>query len=425
MTASEKSYLRDLAAQYKEACETKENDKKRQKWYDVNDLKPGATPVFMNHYWPVAMKEIFPLDTYYCKDEIAREYEIYLKTRLFYCNDLKDDNVMEPVVYSPIKFDLKSYAGIDAQIYRSEHDSDESGAYEIIPVLLEPEDSQKVNHPILNYDIEYNKKIFELTQEIFEPGLLAIKNPHTFAAKISDEYSWLRGLEETYMDLYDDPEWVHKVLGQIQENFFERFKLMEKAGLWGTVDLSFPIGSAGLRYSKDIKDYRDLKGKDLFAHKELLSNSWGFSCSEVFNCVSGDMHKEFSFDYDIDAMKIFKYCNVGCCEVLDKKIDLIRENFKNTRKISVSEWCDYETAANAIKSDYVYSYRAAGIHFLNTNFDKEPAEKEIRGVLQAVKRNNCNAEIVLNIGGTLGKNPREKVIEWSKMTRELINEYYA
>ncbi len=421
MTQSEKSYLQDLAHKYKEACMTAENDAKRKRWYDINDLVTGSKPVFINHYWPLAMSEIFPNDTYYCTDPMAREFEIYFKTRLFYNQDLKDDNVLEPVIYAPMKYNLQSYAGIDAQIYRSEHDGG-SGAYEIIPVLLKEEDSEKVNQPLLHYDEEASRANFELTQEIFEPILTVIKDPTTFAAKISDEYSWLRGLEETYLDLYDDPDWTHKVLGQIKDNFFKRFKLMEEAGLWGTLDLSFPLGSAGLRYATGMYDFRDYQGKDLFAHKVPLDNSWGFSCSEVFNCVSGDMHKEFSFDYDIPAMDVFKYSNVGCCEVLDKKVDLIRE-FHNARKISVSEWCDYETAAKAIKNDYVYSYRAAGTHFLGKQMDRENAEKEIRGVLEASKLHGCSTEIVLNIGGTLGVNPRDKVIEWSKMTREFINAY--
>ena len=115
---------------------------------------------------------------------------------------------------------------------------------------------------------------------------------------------------------------------------------------------------------------------------------------------------------------------MGCCEVLDKKIDYIRKNIPNARKISISEWCDYETAAAAIKRDYVYSYKPAGTVFVKEHLDREATEKEIRGVLEAVKRHGCNTELILNIGGSFGKNPYEKAVEWSKMVRELINEYY-
>ena len=68
---TEREYLKELAKQYKEACETERNAQKRQRWYDVNDLKDGAVPVFCNHYWPLALDEIFPKDTYKCESELG------------------------------------------------------------------------------------------------------------------------------------------------------------------------------------------------------------------------------------------------------------------------------------------------------------------------------------------------------------------
>ena len=165
--------------------------------------------------------------------------------------------------------------------------------------------------------------------------------------------------------------------------------------------------------------FRDVE--DVFDHK--VSDSWGFTCAGVFNCVSNEMHDQFSFSYDKEVMGLFKSINVGCCEVLDKKVDLCK-SLENRRKVSIGEWCNHLEAAEAIKEDYVYSYRAAGIHFVNDQWDKVNAEKEIRSVLEAVKAKNCSTEIVLNIGGTLGKEPHKKVIEWSAMVRRLIDEYY-
>jgi len=241
------------------------------------------------------------------------------------------------------------------------------------------------------------------------------------AAKIADEYSWLRGMENTYMDMYDDPDWMKDALERIKKNFISRFTMLEELGIWGTLDNSYPLGSAGLRYATGIPDFRAVD--DPFHHKVKLSDSWGFTCAEVFNCVSSSMHDEFSFAYDKDVMNLFKYINVGCCEVLDHKVALAK-SLPNTRKLSVSEWCDPEYAAKEIGRQYVYSYRAAGTHFVPYQWNKEEVIKEIKSVLEATKIHNCNTEIVLNIGGTLGANPRQKVIEWSQMVRELINQYY-
>ncbi len=417
----ERQYLQDLAKRYKALCDTDENNQKRQQWYDINDLKSGTKPVFINHYWPLALSEIFPNDSYFCENEDAKEYELQLKTRLFYAEDLQDDNVMEPVIHVRQIFTSDEYQGLVAERKYSDHGGD-SGAYEMVPVLNEEEDIDKILLPIIEYDRDASLVLFEDAQEIFEPILTVIKRPFTFAAKIPDEYSWLRGLENTYMDIYDNPEWMHKVLGKIKENFAARFEMYEQAGLWGSLDNSEPLGSAGLRYASGVPDFHDVDDK--FNHKVKVADSWGFTCAEVFHCVSNDMHDEFGFDYDREIMKIFKYINIGCCEVLDKKIDYCR-TIPNARKISVAEWCDVENAAKELKGDYVYSYRAAGIHFVPDEWDKENAEKELRAVLANSKKYGCNTEIVLNIGGTLGKNPRKKVIEWSKLTRDLIKEYYG
>lgn len=421
INSNEIKYLRELAKQYNETCFTQKNTKKRQRWYDINDLKPGAIPVFCNHYWPLAFDEIFPKNTYKCENEDALWYEKYFKTRLFYANQLDDDNVMEPVVHVPMNFWLEDYEGMTRKIKRTKEDTHNSGAYEIIPIINQKEDINIISNPILHYDRNKSLLKFQQAQDIFEPILTVIKKPHTMAAKIADEYSWLRGMENTYTDMLDNPEWMHDALKKITSNFIKRFKTLEDVGIWGTLDNSEPLGSAGLRYMTGIPDFRDVK--DCFNHKVKLSDSWGFTCAEVFNCVSNAMHNEFSFEYDKEVMNLFKVINVGCCEVLDKKVSLI-SSLPNTRKLSISEWCDPELAAKNIKDKYVFSYRAAGVHFVNDQWDKENAKKEIQGVLKATKKYGCNTEIVLNIGGTLGKHPIKKVVEWSKMVRELINLEY-
>jgi hypothetical protein len=91
----------------------------------------------------------------------------------------------------------------------------------------------------------------------------------------------------------------------------------------------------------------------------------------------------------------------------------------NTRKVSVSEWCDVVVAAENLGPDFVYSYRAAGVHFMRQPWDRDGAHREISAVLDATR--GCPVEIVLNIGGTLGgDDPPGKLAEWCQMVRELL-----
>jgi len=76
-------------------------------------------------------------------------------------------------------------------------------------------------------------------------------------------------------------------------------------------------------------------------------------------------------------------------------------------------------AAESIGTDFVYSYRAAGVHFVQEPWNLAAARREISAVLDAV--DGCPLEIVPNIGGTLGHGePGSKLIEWCQMVRALV-----
>ncbi|ONI43703.1 hypothetical protein AN641_09320 [Candidatus Epulonipiscioides gigas] len=425
MSDAEKEYLLELAAEYKQIADTKENKIKIQNWYDINDLKPNTRPLFINHYWPTAMSELFPEGSYKCTSKVALQYEKHFKTRLFYIKELGDDNVVEPVVSANFGYNLDQFGGLQSRkIIRSASD-DGTGAYELGQIIINPEDIALIKDPILKYNKEVALEIFEQTKEIFEPMLTVIKRASTWSSKLGDQFTWFRGMEQSYIDMIDDPEWVHKLLATIADKYAKGLDLLVENGLWGSYDLSDPLGSSsGLRYATGIKDYKDVKNGDYFNDKISLGQSWGGSIAEAFTCVSSDMHEEFSYMYDKKLCERFKYLNIGCCEVLGHKIDLIRK-FGNARKISISEWNNYELAAKNIGRDFVYSYKPAGVPFLGENLDKAAVEKEMRGVLEAIQKYNCNAELVLNIGGTLGTNPHKKVREWSELTRKLVDEYYG
>ncbi len=425
MSDFEKDYLLELASEYKKISQTEKNKATIQNWYDINDLKPNTKPLFINHYWPVAKSELFPEDSYICKSGPALNYEKHFKTRMFYINELGDDNVVEPVVTANFGYSIDQFGGLPSKkMIRAEGD-DGTGAYELEPIIVKPEDIALIKDPILRYNKEVAKEIFEQTKEIFEPLMTVVKRGSLWASKLGDQFTWFRGMETAYVDMVDNPEWVHELLKVIADKYEKGLNLLAENGLWGNYDLSDPLGSsAGLKYATGIKDYKSVKDGDYFNDKIPFNQSWGGSIAEAFTCVSKDMHEEFSYFYDRKLNECFKYLNIGCCEVLGGRIDLIRK-FGNARKISISEWNDYELAAQNIKKDFVYSYKPAGVPFLGDNLDKIAVEKEIRGVLEAVKKHECNAELVLNIGGTLGPNPHKKVREWSELTRKLIEEYYG
>lgn len=406
--------LHDLAKRVAELAARDSEPRKIKNWTRLDGLDATVRPQVLVHLWQLSWQEVLPDSTLQCESEEARWLERDLRQRIWMAENVDDDGVIEPVAPYRQHGWLTPYEGLKVEKRWAEDTP--HGAAEFVPVIVEKSDIEKLGNPFLHFDPRENTRAKETAQEAFADILSVVKRPWYFAAKVADEFSWLRGLQNTYLDVVEDPAWVHEALQRIAANFRKRFQLLEEAGLWGVAHKSAPLGSAGLRFAPGLPDWRTAEDPTAFAPK--LADSWGFTCAEVFNCVSPAMHDEFAFEYDRQLMGLFRHINVGCCEVLDRKVDQIR-SLPNARKVSVSEWCDVERAAAALGPDFVYSYRAAGVHFVREPWDREGAETEIRAVRGAAR--GCPLEIVLNIGGTLGEgDPGRKLAEWCRMVRDLL-----
>ena len=92
------------------------------------------------------------------------------------------------------------------------------------------------------------------------------------------------------------------------------------------------------------------------------------------------------------------------------------KSIPNARRISISEWCDFEKAASEIGRDLVYAYKPSGVPFLGEQLNEAQVRKELRRVLDAAK--GCPLEMILNIGGTFGGNGAEKLVRWTEIAKE-------
>ena len=85
----------------------------------------------------------------------------------------------------------------------------------------------------------------------------------------------------------------------------------------------------------------------------------------------------------------------------------------------MSGWnCAVWGRCTSIGTDFVYGYKPSGVPFISQPWNRELTRKEIRTVLHASR--SCPVEIILNIGGTLGKNADQQLIEWNQIAMEEI-----
>ena len=142
--------------------------------------------------------------------------------------------------------------------------------------------------------------------------------------------------------------------------------------------------------------------------------------AQIFASVSKDMHEEFDINYMKKLMEPFGATYYGCCEPLDKKMDIV-EKLPHLGKVSITPWADVDVAAEAIGRKYVLSNKPNPAA-VSLELDEDALRKEIGRTLAAAKRNDCSIELVLKDISSAGKDVKN-LIRWEQIAMELVKSY--
>ena len=409
--------LRSLATRIADLARKSINQDKARLWSRLTDLDTSVRPMLLTHLWPLAWSQVLPDETsLVCTDPQARNYEREMRQRIWTGETLNDDTVIEPTVRYPHCVSIDRYGGIGAAKVYASDDHAQTGAAIFVPEIREKSDLDKIGDPTITVDWEKREQHRLEAEEVFGGILDVVPDGIYFAAKVIDEWAELRGMEQFFFDMVEDPRWTHEALQRLSDNIRARFLKCEELGIWGPWEPSDPLGSTGLRFNPEVPPYQELQQRG----KMRLDESWGFTCAEALTVASPRMHDDYAFRYDRQLMSLFRHVNVGCCEVLSDRIDYIA-SIPNARRITVSEWADFPRAAEAIGTDYVYGYKPSGVPFITNPWNPEMIREEIRTVLE--QSAGCVVEIILNIGGTLGENAAWQLEQWNDIAMHEIEEF--
>lgn len=148
---------------------------------------------------------------------------------------------------------------------------------------------------------------------------------------------------------------------------------------------------------------------------------WGRGAAQIFASVSKHMHKEFDIEYMKKTVGQCKLVYYGCCEPLDKKMDIV-EKIPNLRKVSITPWANVNVSAEAINTKYVLSSKPNPPLVAVSMLDHDALKKEIKIILDVCKRNNCNCDIVLKDISSCCNRP-QNIFEWEQLVMDMVNNY--
>ena len=398
----DRAILKRLSAKVAELAARPVEDEKRALWYAHNSLKKTRPLIFCDpeNGW----NEIITDKDLECSGELARDWEYNLRKEIFWGEQMLDDRVIEPFFTLPYIFFESDWGMHETKI-----GGINGGSYVWDAPLKDYADINKITFPSIEVDYDMTGKMLSLADDILGDNLtVRIKGKWWWTLGMTWTLVNLRGLEQVMYDCYDHPEGLRDIMAVIRDGTLAKLDFLEKNGLLGLNNDGTYVGSGGFGWTSELPQ----RGYD--GSRIRTADMWGFCESQETTTWSPDMFEEFVFPYQVPVMERFGINCYGCCEPLDKRWHIVKK-FPRLRRVSVSPWANFETMADYLKGDYIYSYKPIPTDIATPVIDEERIRKGLKNIVDICS--GCRLEIIMKDNHTIGGKP-ENVINWCRIARE-------
>lgn len=406
----ERALVRELAKQYREIAESPKHVRMRQRFCDNNDLHMVRPPLIMEEIPWHEMNLDGELDCI-CKDDGLRGMEWFLRTALFRERHFACDNYMEPVwpVYKAYSSTGNGLSAKESIIAVDDRNHIVSHHYE--DVLEDERALDSYNDPVITAYPEQDAKNLEFAREVLGDILPVELRGHGIYYAPWDRIARLRGVEPILIDIYDRPEYLHKIIGLFARGMQSEMDQMEALGLYDPRGLSLHCTPGAVTLPQKAEPGH-------YGCKDL----WFRTMAQMFSSISPAAHYEFDIQYSLPLAKRCAFTYYGCCEPLSDRIDILKK-YPNLRKIGVSPWADVAASAEQIGGNYVLSRKPNPAHVaIRTN--PEQIRKELTETVTLCQKYGCPCDITLKDISTVGYRP-ENLIVWAKTASDVLDAFYG
>jgi len=406
----DREIIRPLAERYAEIAHLDVQQERLDRYRRTNALEQVRPVVLVDEVpWGEIQDEALVCT---CSDAL-HGIETHLRRTLYQWDHFQADLVVPPVYRVTRK--VRS-TGIGVNIEQTMIKGDTGthiAAHEYVDVLKTEEDLAKLRIPEISYQREATEQALGLAHDVFEGIMPVALHGSALQYNMWDVIAELRGVDGLLMDLAMRPEFMHQIAARFTEIIEAIFSQYEALDLLDPDQILVHSTIAAT----------DTLPADDFAGQVRRKDVWGRCAAQIFGSVSPDMHDEFDLAYN---QKTFGGCGLlyyGCCEPMDRKIDILRKRFANLRKVSITPWADPERAAAAMGSDLVMAAKPNPAFVSSKIFKPALVEAELCGYLDACQRHATPCEFVLKDISTIARNPAN-LTQWVETATRVMDRYW-
>lgn len=383
-------------------------------WARMNDLKQVRPMVWINEI-PWHEMDVDVELTLRTRNPWARGLETNLRRTVYQWRHMPGDMVVNPWIECPLAIHSTDFGIVeDVDVARTDS-ANEIVSRHFHVQITDREDIQKIQMPRVTHSESTTKVTFDTMCELFKDIIPVRKVGQTHIWFTPWDYliRWW-GIEEAMIDMVDRPDLVHAAYERMVDAWMTELDQFEAQNLLSLDNANVRVGSGGYGYTSALPGAR----YDPAAVKP--HNMWGCSNAQILASVSPDMHWEFAMEHDLPWMRRWGLNYYGCCEALDRKVELLRR-IPNLRKVSVSPWNDYRRIFSALGADYVASVKPNPAIFLDEEWDEDAARAAITGALDLAAVDGVAVELIMKDISTVARHP-ERLWAWARIASEAVRD---
>ncbi len=381
VSARDRTILRELAREAADIAALPIQRERAQLWLDHNALRPTRPVVLAQPEG--AWTELVPDDSLQCQDERLRPWERDLRTAIFRHRHIPDDEPIRGNVNVPWVVRVSDY-GVPVEYRRGE----DRGSFTWDAPIRGLEDLARLRFRTIEVDRAESRANLNLARELVG-DLVPVERRGSFwwSVGLTEKLILLRGLGQVMIDLYDNPQLIHRLMAFLRDDTLRFLETVEREGLLTLNNAANSyVGSGAIGHSDELP-------APGFAGTARLRDLWGLGESQEFVGVGPAQFEEFVLPYQVPLLEKFGLVCYGCCEPLDRKFDAILARVPRLRRLSISPWCDRSLAADKLGDRYIYSWKPNPAMICAPSVDWDFVERTTRETIRIAR--GCRLEMVM------------------------------